>query len=131
MAAADLLIIDSPIAKIFDCKVCTVMLKKERGCVRPKRQAVQIYKCPVCAGENKKCIYCKGTNEIMLKRCPRAILNSNITSLVPYFFSFINSHQYPDGRGRLFQPIKMLKVFDIWAGIYYDNESSKRKADRE
>ena len=64
--------------------------------------------------------YCKGTNEIKLKRCPHTYLSADVRALVPYFFHFVATYQYPDGRGRLYQPVKMLNVFDAWFPIYQE-----------
>jgi hypothetical protein len=107
---------------MFQCKSCTGQDKRQRGCVRPRRSPIQVYKCPVCGGDNKKCGYCKGTNEIKLKRCPRATLDSNIISLVPYFYHYIKTNQYPDGRARFLQPVKLLMVFDIWEKLLHNLE---------
>ena len=63
----------------------------------------------------------------MLKRCPQSILDGNIRSLVPYFFHYLASSEYPDGRGRLYQPTKMLFMFDVWAGIYRELTKPKEK----
>ena len=123
MAAANLLLVDNDFAKIFNCP-CEE--KKTRGCVRQVKSPVAVFKCPVCAGENKKCQYCKGTNEIELHRCPRSILDRSIRELVPFFFHFMNTNQFPDGKGRLFQPTKLIQVFDMWYGIYIDLKPKPR-----
>lgn len=65
----------------------------------------------------------------MFKRCPHTILDGNIRAIVPYFFHFLATHQFPDGRGRVYQPSKLLKVFDIWYGIYDEIRPKKGKED--
>jgi hypothetical protein len=123
MAAAYLLVAETDAADIFCCSTCAE--KRQRGCVRPRREPIQVYFCPICDGENKKCSYCKGTNQIKLKRCPRAILDTNTSRLVSYFRHFVNTSQYPDGRGILYQSVRMLRVFDIWGRVLVEEKKKK------
>jgi hypothetical protein len=91
--------------------------------VSPRRQPVVIYECPECEGKNKKCVYCNGTNEIKLYRCPRAIITPDIIRLVSYFVDYINllpQKTYPNGKTRYYQPVKLLKAFKLWTKLYYE-----------
>jgi hypothetical protein len=129
MAAAEVLVADTDTAKMFYCGTCAE--KRERGCVRPRRTPVIVFGCPACKGENKKCAYCKGKNELKLHRCPRAICDANIRGLVPYFWHYANTNQYPDGRGRLFQPVKMIAVFDLWMPVWTEARKKWMKEQQE
>ena len=48
-------------------------------------------------------------------RCPRALGNDDESSILPFFFDYRNSDYlaWPDGRGRLFQPSKLVQAFDV------------------
>jgi len=94
------------------------------GCVRPTKKPLWVIdECIHCNG-NKDCKYCKGKGKIMVHRCPRCIQDS---SLIPYFIAWKNSQYiaYPDGRGRIFQPRKLIQAFDILA-YYWDKFESQR-----
>ena len=103
---------------IYNCSDCPADQKKLRGCKRNKRGGVTKLKC-VC-DRDKRCDLCKGTGDILLSRCPRALSKTTTSSItVPYFFHWkaTGFTQYPDGRGRLFQPAKLLEAFNICHAI--------------
>ena len=85
------------------------------GCVRPFKKKViwTIDECIFCEGQNKKCRYCKGKGVIFVQRCPRAVAKN--CSLLPYFLEYKRSNclAWPDGTGRLYQPIKLVIAYDI------------------
>jgi hypothetical protein len=115
---------DTLLRKIYDCKKCKSGQNKKRGCVRPAKKPVwKIDECIHCDGD-KNCIYCKGKGKIMVHRCPRCIQDS---SLIPYFIAWKNSQYiaYPDGRGRLYQPKKLIQAFDV-LGFYWDKFEAQR-----
>lgn len=55
-----------------------------------------------------------------MHRCPRVILaNRNISRVAPFFMSWVNSgfQEYPDGRGRYYQPLVLLEAFEILLSV--------------
>jgi ribosomal protein L32 len=74
--------------------------------------------CPMCGGvkhNERVCEYCEGNNEIPMHRCPRANEGGNAASLLPFYYAYRESRglAWPDGRGRLFQPVKLIMAFGI------------------
>jgi len=61
-----------------------------------------------------------GKGEIPVHRCPRSV--TGLSNLLPYFIAYKNSGNlaWPDGRGRYYQPIKLVITFDILN--YYFNK---------
>jgi hypothetical protein len=99
---------------IYTCSHCSTQDKRERGCKKKRRQTVAHITC-VCEGKTE-CKLCLGSNRINVHRCPRAILlQREVSRVAPYFTLWQQSgmHEYPDGRGRYFQPLKMLEAFHI------------------
>ena len=84
----------------------------------------QIDECIFCNGKNKNCLYCKGRGRISVYQCPRTI--SDDYGLIPYFNAYRNSEglAWPDGRGRLYQPVKLVTAFDI-LGFYFNKFEPK------
>jgi hypothetical protein len=104
---------------MFNCKGCKGKTKKAKGCVSPTRIKQAVFSCPICSGENKKCVYCKGKNEIPIKQCPRS-LGYELLPYLQHFFRYIDVREFPDGRGMLFQPKKLKLLFSVWSAIYYE-----------
>ena len=100
------------------------------GCVRPfKRKPIwKIDECVFCEGQNKKCHYCHGKGVIFVQRCPRAVAKS--CALLPYFLEYKRSNYiaWPDGRGRLYQPVKLVIAYDI-LNYYFCKLEEKTKDD--
>lgn len=102
---------------VYDCKKCDSYQKKERGCKRNKRRSFLEIEC-ICKGA-KKCEICGGQkkgNAIKVYRCPRvSLLDTSVSRIVPYFYHWLASDfmVFPDGRGRYYQPKKLLNAFDI------------------
>lgn len=73
-------------------------------------------------------MYCRGKSKVPVQRCPRAV-NENY-ALLPYFYAYraSNNLQWPDGRGRLYQPRKLVFAFDVWS--FYFNKLESNKADK-
>ncbi len=108
------LMVYDPWRKIFNCGECDE--KKQRGCMRPKRKPILEIAC-ICGGY-KRCEICRGTGEIKIKRCPGSFSrSSDIVSLMPYFFRYKTNWEYPDGRGRLMQPIKLTDALDLMSAV--------------
>ncbi len=75
----------------------------------------------MCDGKNPECALCHGKGEISVLRCPRALVTDAMSFILPYYYQYRKSGgvAWPDGRGRLFQPIKLVTAFDI-LDIHYD-----------
>jgi len=125
---------------MFSCAVCNAKgnraLKRRQGCIKPltKRSCRRNFGmdavwytdyCFVCRGEDPKCKVCRGSNALPVFRCPRALAQEAQT-LLPYFFDWRESHRvmWPDGRGRLFQPVKLTQAFAMLDDMFtrYDIE---------
>lgn len=123
---------------MFNCKQCSVdkRLKKVNGCEKePSRKLLKKYGflyvwttdfCFLCGGLNEKCPECKGSNAQPVFRCPRA-LAKEVQSLLPYYYDWRKSNHiiWPDGRSRMYQPIKLTRAFDFMDAIvsgYIDEE---------
>lgn len=115
--------------QVYNCKTCTKKEKKQRGCIRPFKNKViwTIDECVYCEGKNKNCIYCKGKGKIFVRQCPRAM--SKCSYLLPYFIAYRHSNGlvWPDGRGRLYQPKKLVDAFDI-LGYYFAKHEEKQQS---
>ncbi len=113
--------------QIYDCKKCDKRRKKLLGCVRPfkKKNVWKIDECIFCEGQNKKCRYCKGRGDIFVRRCPRAVAKND--HLLPYFLEYKRSNYiaWPDGKGRYYQPVKLIQAFDIFS--YYFNKFESKQ----
>ena len=54
-----------------------------------------------------------GRGNIPVCRCPRALGSEYSSLLLPYFFEFLKTGQWPDGRGRLYQQLKLMAAFGL------------------
>ena len=112
--------------QIFNCRSCAKEDALKRGCIRPAKTRIwKIDECYFCGGKNDLCRYCHGKGEIEVRRCPRAAASE--TPLLPYFVAYYNSNYlaWPDGRGRLYQPKKLIAAFDMMT-FYFRKLESKR-----
>jgi hypothetical protein len=104
--------------------MCKLAGKQEaRGCVSPVEFSLwSIPYCPICGSKEEKCMLCKGKGEIPVYRCPR----SADLSLLPFFYPYQNSGglAWPDGRGRLYQPRKLIMAFDILMGHFQRHKNN-------
>lgn len=111
----------------FNCKNCTKKLKYKYGCYRDKKKdIVWVHEeCPYCFGKLKKCQFCKGLNEITFYRCVHK--SATDFKILDYFFEYRKYCKYPDGRGRYYQPVKLLLSFRILENlfIYFENKDKK------
>lgn len=71
--------------------------------------------CPACGGVESECPECKGSNVVSVRRCPRAMVrDGNVSALLPFFWDYQQDRRcWPDGRGRMFQPVKLSKAFQL------------------
>lgn len=98
----------------YNCDNCGKEMKKNRGCKRNKRKAFLFLNC-IC-GTASKCSICNGKGTFGLKCCPvRFSNNTAIDRFLPYFWNWIdtNAMSFPDGRGQIYQPSKLLEAFSI------------------
>lgn len=116
-----------PPADRYVCKQCKLTERQEsRGCEKETDSEFwRIEYCPICGGKNEKCFLCNGKGEISMSRCPRATADFR---LLPFFKEYQKTGNWPDGRGRLFQPIKLILAFDLLRGYYqraaYESKTS-------
>lgn len=89
------------------------------GCISPTdNYQWKIEPCFLCNGYNEKCEECNGSNVVIINRCPRSIITDDVYSLLPYFYDYYGglyhgNQIWPDGRSRMYQPIKLIKAFNI------------------
>jgi len=116
--------------QVYNCKNCDKKLKRLRGCIRPYKRKViwTIDECIFCEGKNKHCPYCKGKGKIPVHQCPQMVARNPY--LLPYFNAYRNSNYlaWPDGRGRLYQPKKLIQAFDV-LNYYYNKLEEKKVAE--
>lgn len=107
------------LSKIFDCQYCDSRTKNKRGCFRKKRIPVIEIDC-VCEND-RKCNICKGNGTFKLFVCPQTVFSdSNIRRTISFFYHYVATEfrEYPNGKGLLYQPIKLLESFNLLSGLY-------------
>jgi hypothetical protein len=111
--------------KIFSCEFRQKYGICKKGCsVVVHWQA----DCFDCQGDIKhNCITCKGSGHILYTECPRH-LGNKYERLLPYFFSWRagDFQQWPDGRGMIYQPIKLRAAYNILLWWYQTKEDKER-----
>ena len=114
---------------IFNCNNCTQKDKKRYGCkAEKKHKKVWVHEgCPVCKGKNTKCEYCNGNNYIEFKRCVHKSV-SDFTKILPFYIEYFKYGVFPDRKGRIFQPIKLLESFTILDNVF---DTFIRKQEKE
>ena len=110
---------------IYDCELCRGNRKRRTrlGCRKRRRESIAEYECPICEGKNDDCRYHKPNERIEFHRCPKTYITRDAARLVPYFFDWIRNPQsfaWPDGRGRIYQPVKLVKSFEILLRYYIE-----------
>jgi hypothetical protein len=112
---------------LYNCS-CDKELKKKRGCKRNKRETVTEIAC-YCDGMNGECEICRGSGKFGIKRCPVKLIDNKINFLLPFFYHWRNTNEYPDKQGLSLQPTKMIDAFNImWAIVSKREEANKKKA---
>ena len=135
MIAALTLSLNVEFAQIFNCADCNDEDKIERGCSKPITEGYvwEIPVCIRCRGTDQECELCRGSNKTKVSRCPCAIANAESSLLLPYFFDYYLSYkkeraiQWPDGRGRLHQPVQLKKAFNLLLDVALKQEEIIRK----
>jgi len=110
-----------PWGKIFRCDDCRD--KRKRGCKHERRVVVEI---PCICDARKTCTLCRGTGKIKIKRCPAATSREPlIARLLPYFYRYKATNEYPDGRGRIEQPEMLTDALDLMTCVAARKEAEK------
>lgn len=103
-----------------------------RGCrFKDCRREWKVKVCYVCYGNDKYCEKCNGSNEIAVDKCPRHLQTIEASHLLPFYFSWVRGamNVWPDGAGRLFQPVKLRQSFEVLHSFY--NRKKKEEDDAE
>jgi hypothetical protein len=113
-------------ADAYNCKACTGQEKKKRGCKRQRRKPIASFDCPVCKGTDDACLYCKN-GCIVFFRCVRFYDTVQARALLPYFYQYLHGlkngrYLWPNGRTRLYQPLKLIQAFDVLLKLYIELE---------
>lgn len=109
--------------------MCTEDQKIRYGCFKDHEETVWKHEfCPYCLGRSENCFYCNGEDEIVFYRCVRKSVGK-MSRLIRYYLEYRKYGVYPDGRGRLFQPIKLLNLFDILENLFNRQEENEIKAE--
>lgn len=102
-----------PWVKVFSCKGCRE--KHSRGCTK-NRRAVVLVPC-ICNGQ-RGCDVCHGSGTITYKRCPSAYTKESwIYELLPYYYRYKVTNEYPDKQGRIYQPVKLLEALELMGHV--------------
>ncbi len=125
--------LDPLAGEIFNCQSCSSAEKETRGCLSPTEKfSWEIDPCVSCGGkgffiapnriDEVECEVCKGSGVISVNRCPRAIITES-KYLIPFFIDYYGGLEhgltiYPDGKGRFYQPIKLLQAFNLMTSEY-------------
>lgn len=109
---------------VYQCNHCTPQIKEKRGCISPAENKVWfITGCYKCSGVDSDCPECHGTGSIDVYECPRKLSKKRwVYALLPALRLYIDKGIYPDGRGILYQPIKLTNIFSIFALHYHRYE---------
>jgi len=111
----------SPNNKIFNCAIC--QSKETLGCEKDNIADIPFKPPCICHGLNDKCEICQGKGHFTMRRCPIIALSQpSIRRLVPYFFEWKNDGRYPDGQGRVYQPIKLMEAFSLCNAVCQEQE---------
>ena len=115
-------------SKIYICSNCSREMKKNRGCKKERKKAILEIEC-ICSG-NKKCELCKGKNKFALKECPAKMNNTSVNRFLPFFWHWKSTNyiSFPDGRGRYYQPTKLLEAFSLAANL--SNKQEIKEAEK-
>jgi len=116
--------------KVYVCSNCSSEMKRNRGCKRPKRNKILEIEC-VCGG-NSHCEICKGENKFTLKECPAKMNNASVNRFLPFFWHWkaTNYMNFPDGKGRYYQPSVLLEAFSLCANLSGKQEQKEAEKAR-
>ena len=121
----------SPFNKMFNCGICKY--KDTSDCENNVDLDSPLkIECLLCHGNDNKCSVCQGTGVIILNKCPvKIFLIDYVNRFIPYFFEWKNRGEYPDARGRIFQPTKLINAFGICNMVVMEREEKEAKNARK
>lgn len=96
---------------VFDCNTCVDAKKKNNEC-RSENYGISFMPECVCGG-NKNCLICHGENKFKVFQCPRTLCDKETNFIVECQYDLDKWGRFPDGCGRLFQPVKLLEAFSV------------------
>ena len=114
--------------KIFRCETFDKYQYCPTDCVSPKQWTVDCYD---CQGDIKHdCTLCQGSGKVTHKGCPRQSAR-DVQSLLPYYYAWISNSGavWPDGRGMLYQPLKLRRAFELLAWFFQNKEQKKAESE--
>jgi len=135
LIAALLLAVDRDFALIYNCRSCGAE-RESRGCAGPLTDGSRVWEigfCLRCDGDDNTCTICGGANKTPVPRCPRAAQDRDAL-LLPYFFDYYGAivrggaGTWPDGRGRLYQPLKLVRAFEILVKVMLQRDTAAADA---
>ena len=53
-----------------------------------------------------------------MHRCPASYVTGEAQKLVAYFYDYKDGRGFPDGRARMYQPVKLIRAFNVLAVLY-------------
>jgi hypothetical protein len=100
----------------YSCKNC-----EEENCQKLSVTALP-FKCICKINESEDdCEICNGIGSFTsdTSACPHFSITSDIKRLLPLFYRYLKTDEYPDKRGIIDQNVKLIECFDIMSSLYY------------
>lgn len=93
-----------------NCYVCNK--KSKLGCKKPfKTKVIWVANiCPLCEGENSKCVMCKGFGTVNMYQCPFAQVRE-VSYILSYYTMYKSFGHFPAQGGQLNQTVDTLSAF--------------------
>ena len=113
---------------IWNCDLCDDECKIERGCEKELDHYLSWVSIPCeCNGMKSKCELCTN-GKIRVKQCPAKLaMSPTVVYLLPYFFYWKATNQYPDAGAIIEQPVNLRYAFDLMLRIWNRIEHDKAK----
>jgi len=111
--------------KIYTCEIYQQFKCCPTNCVRP--DITWTVDCYECRGNiNPECELCEGSGRVTHSGCPR-LAAREYSYLLPYFqvWKISECRVWPDGRAMLYQPLKLIRAFDLLLWWYTNIEQKK------
>jgi hypothetical protein len=77
---------------------------------------------------------CGGSGKFLIKQCPRRVLyDCEVNRFIGYFWHWKETEyaQYPDGRGKIYQPMKMIEALNLCGSVSSKREQAEMEASRK
>ena len=95
----------------FDCNFC-----EGKKC----NQKTNVYLKCLCNGEDENCSICNGKGVIEhISVCPNIYVSIDTKRLLPYFYRYLKTDEYPNKLGIYFQNCKLIECFEMMTNLYY------------